>query len=165
MKTSSSFSELLVFLLYCKAVKSLSDFPHNALCNCLLCSAIPPYLFAVMECDFDNCFHIKGNGTEQIIPCLLQCRRLNLWDKGSKFLFCDSFRYLFHFCPVFCAVPAVTVLCVAPPNITAVYIFAICSISTKISYHLLSSPYCRPVVLVLVELPFLKHTFPGYIVL
>ena len=93
-----------------------------------------------MECDFHNCFHIKGNGAEQIVPCLLQSRRLNLWYDGSKFLFRNFFRYLSHFRSVFGCSAAVSVLCVAPPGITAVSIFAICSVRTVIDYHLLSSP-------------------------
>ena len=130
------------FVIYSdrKAVKSLSDFPHNVLCNCLLCPTVPPYLFAIMECDFHNCFHIKGNGAEQIVPCLLQSRRLNLRYDGSKFLLRDFFRYLPYFCPVFFGSTAVSVLCVAPPGITAVSIFAIRSVRTVIDYHLLSSP-------------------------
>ena len=112
-KTSSSFSELLVFHLHCKAVKSLSDFPHNAVRYDPLCFLVPEYGLPVMECDLHNCFHVKGNGAEQFIPCLLQCCRLNLWDDSSKFLFCDFLRYLLHFCPVLFGSAAVSVLCVA----------------------------------------------------
>ena len=137
MNCSFSFCMKLVR----KPGKPLSDFPHNALCNCLLRPTVTPYLFTVMECDFHNCFHIKGNGTEQFIPCLLQCRCLNLRHNGGKFLFCYSFRYLLHFCPVFCAVSAVSILCVAPPNIPAVAIFAPRSFRTVVDNHLLSSPY------------------------
>lgn len=63
-KRAVLFSELLVFLLYCKAVKSLSDFPHNAVRYDLLCFAIPEYGFSVMECYLHHSFHIKGNGAE-----------------------------------------------------------------------------------------------------
>ena len=108
--------ELLVFRrLYSnlKPIKALSDFPHNAISNYLLCLAIAPYSFAICERNADNSFHIKGNSAEQIIPCLPQCRRLNLRDNGSKFFVGFPFRYLFHFCPVFFCSAAVSVLCVA----------------------------------------------------
>ena len=97
----------------CKAVKSFSDFPHNVVRNDPLCFLVPEYGFSVMECDLHNCFHIKGNSTEQFIPCLLQCRRLNLWHDGGNLLFCYSLRNLFHFCPVFCGSAAVSILCTA----------------------------------------------------
>lgn len=92
-------------------VKSLSDFPHNAVRYDLLRFLVPENLFAVCESHLNNCFNIKGNGAQQIVPCLLQRRRLYLWHDGGKFLVCDSFRYLFHFCPVFCGSAAVSVLC------------------------------------------------------
>ena len=66
--------ELLVFrCMYSnlKPIKALSDFPHNAISNYLLGLAIAPYCFAICKCDIDHGFHIKGNGTEQIFPCLL----------------------------------------------------------------------------------------------
>ena len=96
-----------------KPGKPLSDFPHNAVRYDLLCFAIPEYGFSVMECYLHHSFHVKCDGSEQIIPCLLQCRRLNLWDDGSKFLVCDFLRYLFHFCPVGLGSAAVSILCVA----------------------------------------------------
>ena len=103
-KTSSSFSELLVFHLYCKAIKSLSDFSHNVVRYDLLRFLVSEYGFSVMERDLHNCFYVKGNGAEQFIPCLLQCRRLYLWDNGGNLLFCNFLRYLSHFCPVlFCS--------------------------------------------------------------
>ena len=111
-KTSSSFSELLVFHLYCKAVKSLSDFPHNALCNDPLCFLIPEYGFSVVECHLHNSFHIKSNGTQQFIPCLLQCYRLYLRDDGGNLLVCNFRCNHPHFCPVFFGSAAVSVLCI-----------------------------------------------------
>ena len=59
--------ELLVFRrLYSnlKPIKTLSDFPHNAVRYDLLCFAIPEYGFSVMECYLHHSFHIKGNGAE-----------------------------------------------------------------------------------------------------
>ena len=108
--------ELLVFRrLYSnlKPIKALSDFPHNAISNYLLCLAIAPYCFAICECDADNSFHIKGKGAQQIFSCLPQCRRLYLWDNGSKFFFCYLFRNGAEFCAVFFCSAAVSVLCVA----------------------------------------------------
>ena len=95
----------------CKAVKSLSDFSHNAVRYDLFRFLVSEYGFSVMERDLHNCFHVKSYGAEQFIPCLLQCRRLNLWHDCCNLLFCDFFRYLFHFCPVFCGSAAVSVLC------------------------------------------------------
>ena len=105
--------ELLVFrCLYSdlKPIKALSDFPHNAISNYLLCLAIAPYCFAIGKRNADNSFHIKGKGAQQIFSCLPQCRRLNLRDDSSKFFVCFPFRYLFHFCPVFFCSAAVSVL-------------------------------------------------------
>ena len=65
--------ELLVFrCMYSnlKPIKALSDFPHNAISNYLLCLAIAPYSFAIGKGDIDHSFHIKGNGAEQIFSCL-----------------------------------------------------------------------------------------------
>ena len=95
-----------------KSGKSLPDFPHNAVRYHLLRFTIPEYGFSVMECYLHNGFHIKGDGAEQIIPCLPQCFRLDFGDDGRKFLFCDSFRNLLHLIPVFGCSAAVTVLCV-----------------------------------------------------
>ena len=108
--------ELLVFrCLYSdlKPIKALSDFPHNAISNNLLCLAIAPYCFAICECDADNSFHIKGKGAQQIFSCLPQCRRLNLRDDSSKFFVCYSLRNFPELCPVFFGSAAVSVLCVA----------------------------------------------------
>ena len=91
-------------------VKSLSDFPHNVVCYDPLCFLVPEYGFSILKSHMDNGFHINGKGTQQIVPCLLQCRRLYLWNDGSNLLVCYSPRYLFHFCPVFCGVSAVSVL-------------------------------------------------------
>ena len=116
--------ELLVFrCMYSnlKSIKTLSDFPHKAISNYLLCLAIAPYCFAICECDADNSFHIKGKGAQQIFSCLPQCHRLNLWNDGSKFFFCFPFRYLFHFCPVFFCSSAVSVLCVAGVIISPIF--------------------------------------------
>ena len=113
-KRAVRLHELLVFhCMYSdlKPIKALSDFSHNAISNHLLRLTIAPYSFAICECYADHSFYIKRNGTQQIIPCLLQCRRLNLWHNCGNLLFCDSFRYLFHFCPVFCGSAAVSVLC------------------------------------------------------
>ena len=144
-----------------KPGKPLSDFPHNAIRYDSLRFAIPKYGFSIMECYLHHGFHIKGDSTEQIIPCLLQCCRLNLWDDSGKFLFCDFLRYLLHFCPVLFGTSTVAVLCIAPPNITAVSIFAICSIRTIIDYHLLFSPYPGGGwVLVSLEMCISKTTTP-----
>jgi hypothetical protein len=45
-------------------VKSLSDFPHNAVGNNPLRFTIPEYGFSVMECYLHHSFHVKGNGAE-----------------------------------------------------------------------------------------------------
>ena len=60
------------FVIYSdlKPIKALSDFPHNAISNYLLCLAIAPYSFAIGKGDIDHSFHIKGNGAEQIFSCL-----------------------------------------------------------------------------------------------
>ena len=131
------------FVMYSnpKPIKALSDFPHKAIGNHFLCLAIAPYGFAVCERNADNSFHIKGKGAQQIFSCLPQCRRLNLRDNSSKFFVCYSLRNFPELCPVFFFSAAVSVLCVAPPGITAVSIFAICSVGTIIDYHFPSSPY------------------------
>lgn len=115
-KRAVRLHELLVFrCLYSnlKPIKTLSDFPHNAISNHLLRLAIAPYCFAVSKRNADHSFHIKGNGAQQIFSCLLQCRRLNLWDNGSKFFFCYPLRNFPELCPVFFGSAAVSVLCVA----------------------------------------------------
>ena len=59
--------ELLVFrCMYSnlKPIKTLSDFPHKAIGNHLLCLAIAPYGFAVGKRNADHSFHIKGNSAE-----------------------------------------------------------------------------------------------------
>ena len=108
--------ELLVFrCMYSnlKPIKALSDFPHKAIGNYLLCLAIAPYCFAICECDADNSFHVKGNCAEQFFSCLPQCRRLNLRDDSSKFFVCYSLRNFPELCPVFFGSAAVSVLRVA----------------------------------------------------
>ena len=116
--------ELLVFrCLYSdlKPIKALSDFPHNAISNYLLCLAIAPYCFAICECDADNSFHIKGKGAQQIFSCLPQCRRLYLWDDSSKFFVCHSLRNFPELCPVFFGSAAVSVLCAAGVIISPIF--------------------------------------------
>ena len=106
--------ELLVFrCMYSnlKPIKTLSDFPHNAISNHLLRFAIAPYSFAICERNADNSFHIKGNCAEQFFSCLPQCRRLNLRDDGSKFFIRYLFRNGAEFCAVFFCSAAVSVLC------------------------------------------------------
>ena len=116
--------ELLVFrCMYSnlKPIKTLSDFPHNAISNYLLCLAIAPYSFAICERNADNSFHIKGKGAQQIFSCLPQCRRLNLWDDSSKFFVCYSLRNFPELCPVFFGSAAVSVLCVAGVIISPIF--------------------------------------------
>ena len=108
--------ELLVFrCMYSnlKPIKALSDFPHKAIGNHLLRFAIAPYCFAVGKRNADNSFHIKGKGAQQIFSCLPQCRRLYLWDDGSKFFIRYLFRNGAKFCAVFFCSTAVSILCVA----------------------------------------------------
>ena len=115
--------ELLVFrCLYSdlKPIKALSDFPHNAISNYLLCLAIAPYCFAICECDADNSFHIKGKGAQQIFSCLPQCRRLYLRDDSSKFFLCYLFRNFPELCPVFFGFAAVSVLRSSPAQISVI---------------------------------------------
>ena len=105
--------ELLVFrCMYSnlKPIKALSDFPHKAIGNYLLCLAIAPYGFAIGKRNANNSFHIKGNCAEQFFSCLPQCRRLNLRDNGSKFFLCYLFRNFPELCPVFFGSAAVSVL-------------------------------------------------------
>ena len=114
--------ELLVFrCMYSnlKPIKALSDFPHNAISNYLLCLAIAPYCFAIGKRNANNSFHIKGNCAEQFFSCLPQCRRLNLWDNGSKFFFCYSLRDFPELCPVLFGSAAVSVLRSSAAKVTA----------------------------------------------
>ena len=116
--------ELLVFCcMYSnlKPIKALSDFPHNAISNYLLCLAIAPYSFAICERNADNSFHVKGKGAEQIFSCLSQCRRLYLWDDGSKFFIRYLFRNGAKFCAVFFCSTAVSILCVAGVVISTIF--------------------------------------------
>ena len=116
--------ELLVFrCMYSnlKSIKALSDFPHNAISNYLLCLAIAPYSFAICERNADNSFHIKGNGAQQIFSCLPQCRRLYLRDDSSKFFLCYLFRNFPELCAVFCCSAAVSVLCVVGVIISPIF--------------------------------------------
>ena len=103
-----------------KPIKVFSDFPHDAIGNHFLRFTIPKYGFPILECYMYNCFHIKGNRTQQIIPCLLQRRRLNLWDDSSKFFFCYSLRNFPELCPVFFFSAAVSVLRSPPAQISVI---------------------------------------------
>lgn len=116
--------ELLVFrCMYSdlKPIKTLSDFPHNAIGNHPLRLAIAPYCFAISKGNIDHSFHIKGNRAEKLFSCLPQCLRLNLWDDSSKFFVCYSLRNFPELCPVFFGSAAVSVLCVAGVVESAVF--------------------------------------------
>ena len=142
--------ELLVFrCMYSnlKPIKALSDFPHNAISNYLLCLAIAPYCFAICECDANNSFHIKGNCAEQFFSCLPQCRRLNLRDNGSKFFLCYLFRNFPELCPVFFGFAAVSVLRSSPAQISVIRCL-LSYITAWVLSHCISS-YCGGWVLVL----------------
>ena len=137
------------FVIYSnlKPIKALSDFPHNAIGNNLLCLAIAPYCFAICERNADNSFHIKGNGTEQIFSCLPQCRRLYLWDDSSKFFVCHSLRNFPELCPVFFGSAAVSVLRSPPAQISVIRCL-LSYITAWVLSHCISS-YCGGWVLVL----------------
>ena len=109
------FELLVLRCLYSnlKTNKALSDFPHDAIGNHLLRFTIPKNSFSILESYLYNCFHIKGKGAQQIFSCLPQCRRLYLWDDGSKFFIRYLFRNGAKFCAVFFCSAAVSVLCVA----------------------------------------------------
>ena len=94
-----------------KPIKALFDFPHNTVSNDPLRAFVTEDPFSVFESYLNNRFHINGKSTQQVVPRLLQRFCLNLRDDGGNFAVCDSFRYLFHFCPVFCGSAAVSVLC------------------------------------------------------
>lgn len=122
-----------------KPRKPISDFPHNAIRNNSLCSLVPEHLFSVCKSHFHNCFNINSKGTHQIIPCLLQCCGLYLRNDSSKFLFCDFFRYLPHFCLVLFCSAAVAVLCAAGVIESAIFADGISSTGIVVDYHCLTS--------------------------
>ena len=137
------------FVIYSnlKSIKTLSDFPHKAISNHLLCLTIAPYCFAIRECDTDHSFHIKGNCAEQFFSCLPQCRRLYLRDDGSKFFFCYSLRNFPELCPVFFGSAAVSVLRSSPAQISVIRCL-LSYITAWVLSHCISS-YCGGWVLVL----------------
>ena len=85
---------------------------------------------------------------------------LNFRNHLHDFLLRDTFRDFFHLGAVFCAVAAVSILCVAPPDITPVSIFAICSTSSIVDYHCLSSLPVAGLVLGFVEMCISKISYP-----
>ena len=95
---------------------------------------------AVLESNTDSRVHIKGQGANQTVCCLMEGCFLNHRQSLRYDALCNLFGYLLHLGAVFWCSAAVSVLCASVACVVESTVFpdAVCIVGVVIVYHLTS---------------------------